>query len=267
MSDTINYIQSIRAEWMKSKSVSVISLLAFCVLFVIVIVLIANYMDVYNRVSFNENPWDRYFIGGMAIYVLFVTAPFLILLTGAIAYIEEKANGWKMIYTMNVSRTQTYLAKLTIIIALFLFASIVLALLLILSAYALNFLLPEYEFSYYSPDIWYLSESILNVLLSSLGAIALQFMISMMTNNVILSLGIGLFAYILGFILAFSDTTFVFYNPYALMMVNQDFGAIDTEIRKEVIDGVLTNVECYSLLFFALFTTIGCIYETRKNVY
>ena len=223
-------------------------------------------MDVYNRVAIGANPWDRYFIGGMAIYVLFVLGPFLILLSGAIAYIEEKANGWKFMYTLHVSRTQTYISKLIVLIMLILVASVVLAFLILISGYLFDFVLPEYEFSYYQPDISYLSNAIGRALLSCLGAIGLQYMISIMTNNVILSLGIGIFGYIVGFILAFSDSSFVLYNPYALVMIDQDFGAIDSNYKSDLIADVLTNVEAYSIGFFILFTAIGCFYETRKNI-
>jgi len=266
MSATINYFQSIKTEWMKSRSVSVRGLIAFCIILVVISVILANYMDVYNRVSIDTNPWRRYFVGGMAIYVLFVMAPFLILLTGAITYIEEKANGWKFMYTLDISRTQTYLSKLAVVVFLVLLASLILGLLIFVSGYVLGFVLPEYEFSYYTPDISYLLEVIVRAMLSCLGAIGLQYMISIMTNNVILSLGIGIFGYIVGFILAFSDTSMVLYNPYALVMIDQDFGAVDSDYKKYLIEGVITNVEVWSIGFFVLFTTIGCIYETRKNI-
>ena len=266
MATSINYIRSIKAEWIKSKSRAVIGLMLFCIAFVIAIVLVASYMDVYNRVALSENPWDRFFIGGLAIYILFVMTPFVILLIGAMFYIEEKANGWKFMYTLDISRTQTYLSKLLVICFLIIISSVIIGLLLILSGYGLDALLPEYEFSYYMPNISYLLETITRAFISCLGAIALQYMISIMTNNVILSLGIGVFTYIIAFIQAFSDTSTVLYNPFALVMINQDFGAIDSGYRKYLIEGILTNVELYSIMFFALFTTIGCFYESAKNI-
>ncbi len=266
MVTSINFIRSIKAEWIKSRSRAVIGLMLFCIAFVIAIVLVAGYMDVYNRVAISKNPWDRFFIGGLAIYILFVMAPFVILLISAIFYIEEKANGWKFMYTLNISRTQTYISKLLVISFLILVSSAIIGLLLILAGYGLDSLLPEYEFSYYIPNISFLLETITRAFISCLGAIALQFMISIITNNVILSLGIGVFTYIIAFIQAFSATSTVLYNPFALIMINQDFGAIDLEYRKYLIEGILTNVELYSILFFVLFTTIGCIYESGKNI-
>ena len=223
-------------------------------------------MDVFNRVAIGENPWNRYLNGGMAIHTLFILSPLVILIVASLSYIEHRANGWKYIYTMPTTRGYIFLSKLLMVLLILVFTSLIIIVLLVVGGYILGWLLPEYEFGYYSPDIGSLFAITARGIISCLGIIAIQFVLNLFFRNFILSLGIGFFGYIVGFVFATIDKKMILFNPYTYPLIDQDFGFFDCRFKVAFWDAWLTNVEVYSISIFIVVVGLGYLYEIRRSV-
>ena len=257
---------SIQAEVRKLKSTPIIYLMMFCWLFISGIAFLANTLDVHNRVELNVNPWDRFFIGSMAIFSLFILSPVITLLISAMIQIEQKANSWKYIYATPTKRVTVYFSKLITILTVVSLTTLLLLFFIVISGYLVDLFYPEYEFIYYPPSFDYLLKTAFRTLLSCLGIIGLQYFLSIVSKNFLLPVGIGILGFILAFILTSTNSKATLFFPYAYPMVTQDFGSFPSDHREVIVGEWLTNMEVYSMLYFIVFIVLGCFYEVRRSV-
>ncbi|MEM7296873.1 MAG: ABC transporter permease [Bacteroidota bacterium] len=257
---------SIQAEVRKLKSTPIIYLMVFCWLFISGVAFLANTLDVHNRVELNVNPWDRFFIGSMAIFSLFILSPVITLLTSAFLQIEQKANSWKYMYATPTRRISVYFSKLLTILVVISITTLMLLVFIVLAGYLVDAFYPEYEFTYYNPSFDYLFRTAFRTVLSCLGIIGFQYFLSILSKNFLLPMGVGILGFIAAFIFTSTNSKVTLYFLYAYPMVTQDFGSFPSDHRQVVFGEWLTNMEVYSVGFFVVFVLLGCIYERRRNV-
>jgi len=259
-------VHHLSAEVKKLKSTPVVYLVGACCVFVIAIIMVAHTLDIINAVRINVNPWKRCFGAGMGIYSFFVMVPFVVLLITAVTFVEQRANAWKLLYTMPVARGNVYFSKLIIIILIVFITSVLLIFGVVGAGYMLDQIFPELEFTYYQAPILNAFEDIIHLLIASLGVIGLQYFMSLWFKNFLVPMSIGIVGYILAFILTTTNTKFVLYLPYTYSMTVKDHGMFKSDHTKEIWNGWLTNVELYSVLCFVLFVGLGYFYERWRNV-
>lgn len=258
--------QYLSAEIRKLKSTPVLYLVLFCAAFIITIVCLAHAMDVHAMARLNTNPWKRYFNGSIAVFSIFVISPFIVLLVSSVLYVEQKASAWKYLYTMPTGRGNIYMSKLLVICLILFSSALLLVFGLLLSAYALDYIYPEHEFRYYTPDVWNWLKILSRVLVAALGVVGLQYFLSTVFKHFLAPLGLGILGYILGFILSSFKTKIALFLPFTYPMLVHDFGAFSATQRTTIGDTWLTNVELYSLICFVVFVGLGFFYEKRRNV-
>ena len=255
------------SEFFKLKSTPIPYLLLGSCFFVSGIVLIASVLDVYNTCQLNTNPWEKYFNGALAIFSVFVITPLTILLIATATFIERRADAYKYLYTLPISRSAFYFAKLQCILMLVLLAIIFLFFLLLSTGYILDLFYPEYELRYYHPNILGWIESFTHLYIATFGIIGIQYFLSSYFEHFILPFSIGFIGFILGFLLAASNQKIALFFPYAYPCLAMDVKMFLFDHRASIWENSwLTNVEFNSLLCFTLFVVLGNLFETSKNI-
>lgn len=261
-----NHPRLFLAEWQKLKRTPALYLLIVGALFTATIVFIGHSLDVHHMVKLNMNPWERYFNASISIFALFLIVPFLVLFVSAATYIEQQANGWKFLYTLPYHRGQLFFAKLFSIITLLLASIATMLLAIVLSAYLLNFFRPEYEFTYFSPDIASMINTLSHSAIACLGIVGWQYLLSLRFKNFLFPLGIGILGFITALLLSLTSSTIAPYIPYSYPMLVKDFDMFKNEFITEDYFLGLNNIESYSIMWFFACTLIALIYESRKNI-
>lgn len=257
---------SIQAEVRKLKSTPIIYLMTFCWLFISGVTFLANTLDVHNRVELNVNPWDRFFISSMAIFSLFILSPVITLLVSSIMQIEQKANSWKYMNATPTRRITVYFSKLITLLTTVSLTTLLLLLFIIFSGHLVDIFYPEYEFIYYAPNWQYLFKTAFRTVLSCLGIIGFQYFLSVISKNFLLPTGAGILGIIIAFILSSANSKVTLFFLYAYPMVTQDFGSFPYDHREVIVGEWFTNMEAFSVLYFAVFVLLGCLYEANRNV-
>ncbi len=253
-------------EFQKLKSTAVLYLIAFAILLVSIFAFLPYYLDVYALASLNTNPWDNFYQAATAIYAIFLIAPFLIFLISTMLFVEQKANYWKVLYTLPIQRGALYFSKLFTILLLHLFHVILLFIALYFVAQALNFLLPEFEFNYHAPPLKKIFQSLGHVLLASLGIVGIQYFLASYFRHYLVALGFGLFGFVLALILITSGTEAYLYLPYAYPMMVKDFAFVPVSETFTVPKMGLNILEWLSVAVFVFFVGLTYLWESRRAI-
>ena len=254
------------AELYKLKSTPVPYLIIAAVILITLILYSGHSMDVHALSRLGANPWERYFLRAMAIFSLFIICPFSVLLVSAVLYSEQRANAWKYLYALPISRGAVYWSKLLVIIALLLASILLMVGALVGSAHLLNYFYPEYEFAYYTSDISTLLQAALTTLVATLGLIGLQYFLCIRYKHFLLPLAIGNLGFILGFMLAAISPKIAYYFPYAYPMIVKDYGMMNAQDTDLLGNHWWNSVELYSIAFFVVFIVSGYFLERKRNI-
>jgi hypothetical protein len=166
---------------------------------------------------------------GMIVWIMFASIILAIMgslllpmLIVFIAYsvnsIEHKADTWKSLFSLPISKFSIYAAKY--LYALFL-VFICLALFVLFTVgfgNLLGALKPQLKFSEYS-ILSYLSQLYFKLFLSSLGILSIQFLLSLLFRDFLKPMGIGFICTIAGVILAGNKWTYAYLFPYSHPML------------------------------------------------
>ncbi len=132
--------------------------------------------------------------------------------------IEHKAETWKTLFTLPISKFSVYSAKY--LYALFL-VILCLALFLLFTLGFGNLLAvvkPTLKFNEYHMES-FLAQIYLKLLLSSLGILSIQFLLSLLFRDFLKPMGIGFAATIVGVILAGTGWQYAYLYPYSHAML------------------------------------------------
>ncbi|MFK7775835.1 MAG: ABC transporter permease [Saprospiraceae bacterium] len=256
--------QSIIAEWYKIKNTPIIWLVILAGIITSIIVSAVYMINVIGVVELDVNPWESFLNISFAANSIFIMLPFMILMITYICHLEIQSNGWKFLYTLPIKRAEIYLSKLFVIVLLFLIALGIYFFVAIASAYLVDFLYPEFEFRYYTPNLREFLENIFKLFLSLLGVIGFQYWLSLQSKNFILPIGIGLVGFIIGFLIFASNSHYGQYFPFSFPMFIKKFkivkdsgGSADTWYQ---VSGTI------SVLVFLGFTILGVFQNRKKDI-
>ena len=178
------------------------------------IVLFATYLsDIKAFVPYTDvNPWDDFLVRTLN-GCCFFSVGFVLLIIGLIVHIEHKANAWKQLFTLPLSRGSVYLGKLLLTFTMiFLFFALYLTV-SILSGTLLGYIVPDLGFSNFKIPFSHLFRFFLEFFISILPMVFLQFWLSFRLRNLITSLGVGLGGLMVGLLL--KNWQYIDYLPYA----------------------------------------------------
>ncbi len=261
-----NFINGVAAEFLKFKGTYVWWLCLLVVSFVSFIMFIGHYLDVNSLARFGSNPWSRISIAGQAIFSLFILGLFVALLTGASSSIENKASGWKLLYSYPRRRSNTFYTKLLSLILVIILLALALTASIYCCGWMLDWARPEYEFKYYSFGVGEFVSSMAHSIISVLGILGIHYFLALFFKNFIIPIGIGVVGFILGLILASMNTSRALFCPYSYPMVVKDFEMFQIDNIGVIDYGWINNVERNSIIIFVVFIVLANIMEARRNV-
>ncbi len=158
------------------------------------------------------DPWDDFMVRILN-GCCFFSIGFILLIIGLVIHIEHKANAWKHLFTLPVSRGSLYVGKLLLVFAM---VSVFFALYLlfsILSGISLGYIAPELGFTTFKVPGLHIIRFLLAFSLAIMPMIFLQYWLSFRLKNLIASLGIGLGGLMIGLLL--KNWEYIIYLPYA----------------------------------------------------
>ncbi|MEO1518130.1 MAG: ABC transporter permease [Bacteroidota bacterium] len=255
------------AEWTKLKRSPALYLSGAVVLFLIAFLAFVHSMDVQSLSELDANPWERYLNRGIISYSVFVLSAFVVLFTGAVLHLEQRANAWKYLYTLPVGRGGFYFAKLFAILLVLFAMGLLLVGGLWLSGQWLHLFFPEFELNFYRPHWRDAFEMMAHSFLAILGVLGIQYFLGHVFRQFIAPMAIGTISILLGFIVAVGDKKMALFVPYAYSAIVQDYQMFRFTHRQEFDGWWLNNIECYSLGVFLFFVLLGHWYERRRNVH
>lgn len=182
--------------------------------------------------------------------------------------IEHKADSWKTLFSLPVSKWSVYSAKLiyaSLLIALYLGLFLVLTVVL---GNLLGTLKPqELHFADYHME-GLLIKRYIKLFLSSLGILSIQFLLSLLWANFLKPMGVGFICTIIGSILTAINWKYVYLFPYASPSLTtrsstplrKPGAAIDTTVD------IFTDNIYVSLIVFAIVFVAGFYIVQKKSV-
>jgi lantibiotic transport system permease protein len=185
--------------------------------------------------------------------------------------IEHKADSWKTLFSLPVSKWSVYSAKLiyaSLLMAIYLSLFLVLTVVL---GNLLGMLKPgELHFADYHME-GLLTQRYIKLYLSSLGIISIQFLLSLLWANFLKPMGVGFICTILGSIAAGLNWKYAYLFPYASpslttrnSMPRPNPGAMNTTVDTTV--DIFTDNIYVSLIVFAVIFVAGFYIVQKKSV-
>jgi len=259
-------IALLRAEGRKIKSGTAMFLVPLTVGLLLAVVFLAHNLDVHRLSSIGQDPWPRFFRTALTSYVMILASPLCVLLVASVFYVEQRADAWKQLYALPISRPAVLMAKLALLLGLNALAVGLYCLGIWWLGYWLGYRFPEYEMSFFSPDLPGLWATGSKIFVAVMGLTALQFLLHLLFKSIITPLGIGFFGIIAGFILSTTEAGFTRWVPYAYPLIVHDSNATNAMHREAVLGGWSAGV-VGSLIWLLACVAIALWWEQRRQVF
>jgi hypothetical protein len=201
-----------------------------------------------------QNPWNELFDRSFNGLTLF-TPLFIILIIGLVFTIENKANAWKHLFVLPLSRKTFYASKYMFVLSLIIFYLIFFTSLTYFCGIIVGSYKKELNFLHFTPDWLSFSKVLFKFFIASLAIIAIHFWLSFRIKNLVANLGIGLTGLTLAIL--FNGTggyTFLFPYSFPILMLNY----------KPQSTTFLENYHIVSIIYFIIFTVLSFFDFTKR---
>lgn len=158
------------------------------------------------------DPWDDFLVRTLNGCCFFAVG-FILLIIGLIVHIEHKANAWKHLFSLPISRGRFYLGKMMVIFTAIITFLTLYLLLSVLCGATLGYAVPDLAFSKFPIPALQLLKFVTAFGTAILPMVFLQFWLSFRLKNLVTSLGIGLGGLMIGLLL--KSWKYIIYLPYA----------------------------------------------------
>ncbi|MCF0052630.1 ABC transporter permease [Dyadobacter sp. LJ53] len=242
------------AEFIKLKNTFALWLTLLGALF-IPLILFGTYMsDVKAFVPGKGiSPWDDFLVR-MLNGCCFFSTGFVLLIIGLIIQIEHKANAWKHLFSLPVSKGRIYIGKLMVILTMVLVFFAFYISFSVASGVALGYVIPDFGFLQFPVPTLHLFRFVTEFFISILPTVFLQYWLSFRIKSLIISLGIGLGGLMMGLLL--KSWEHIIYLPYAapFQMLNY----------KEGSPANFQNLYLLNAVYTILFLSLSYKYFTKR---
>ncbi len=222
----MNFVVSLRSEWLKSKRTASVYLTLIGAAIGPVVYLLNILLDKDEIKSLESDPLNSLFrmlseMNGAAFFPFFI-----ILICTLLPHIEYKANAWKQVFASPQSRANVFFAKfisVNILMLMFLAAT---HFFMLLAAVALHFMHPGLHLFEQPLNGSALIANAANAYVLLLALCTIQFWMGLHFKNFIVPIGIGIALWLIGTIMALQDnSTLVYYFPYSFhtLLVTEKF--------------------------------------------
>jgi len=212
------FILSLQSEFYKSRKTlgfwsAIILPLALCLLLFLLTYSTAAHLENLS----GENLWLNY-TGGLSGIMGFLLPFFVIMVAYSVNSVEHKADTWKTLFSLPISKWSVYTAKylyamLLVFICLLLFLGLTIG-----SGNLLGVLKPNLKFSEYHME-GVLARVYLKLFLSAIGLLSIQFLLSLVWSDFLKPMGIGFVCAIAGMILSGWEYAYLFPYSHPIMAI------------------------------------------------
>jgi len=171
--------------------------------------------------------WIQFSMIGLGMMGTLLLPIYTIFIAYSVNNVEHKADTWKTIFSLPISRWSVYGAKFAYAVFLVFLCLGLFALFTIGFGNLLGALKPQLKFNAYHMEVQ-LMEVYLKLFLSSLGILSIQFLLSLLWADFLKPMGLGFVATIVGVTAASKNWEYSYLFPYAHPMV-----AITTMIKRD----------------------------------
>jgi len=259
-------IQLISAEFLKLKYPPIYWLIFFVIAMMTGIIFMAHYFDINGVATLNTNPWNKLSSASIAILSIFLAAPFLVLLISAAVFVEHHSNIWKQQYATPSHRSTVFYSKLISIVLLILFTFLMIIVSITLSGYLLDFIYPEIEFRYHNPPFGKWIIRTIQMMISLLGIIGIQYFLSLRFKGFLIPASIGVVFFVVGIIFGSINNQMAAYFPYSFPVIGREHEMFNRD-NIDIIDyGFINSIEIHSIVCFLIFIVMANVLEVRRKV-
>lgn len=185
---------------------------------------------------------------------------FVIFIAYSVNAIEHKADTWKILFSLPLSKWSVYSAKFVYALVLVFITMMLFALFTIGFGNLLGILKPELKFTEYHME-GVLLQIYFKLFLSALGILSIQFLLSLLWADFLKPMGIGFVCFIIGVISASVNWAYAYIIPYAhpmlalkSMMGTRKPGSPPTQIAIDIFtQDVFVSLAVSAVVFIAGF--------------
>ena len=213
------FLLSLQSEFYKTRKTLA---LWSAILFPLILCLLISFGFYYNAAKLinfpAEQQWFRFSGAFLGVMGSLLTPMLVIFQTFSINNIEHRAEMWKSLFSLPISKLSIYSAKylyavLLNALCLGLFATFIFA-----SGHIMNFFVPEFKFNQYDIS-GLLFKMHLKLFLASIGILSIQFIFSLLWEDFLKPMGIGFLLTVFGIITANLGWKYAYTIPYAHPML------------------------------------------------
>lgn len=204
------------------------------------------------------NPWKALLINDFTGVSSFLFPMYVIYLIGLLGNIEYKSSNWKKLFVLPVRKESLILSKIAYVLLNVFFAILLFGVYVLFFGLLAGIVHPELKLLQFFPDFGLFIWLVYHLFLSIIGIAALQFILSMFFENILITLAIGLFLLVGSLIAAGYGWEYIEFVPYA---ATHQFAA---GIMKN--ESWLTKPELVNLGFFVLVVGFCLFFFKRKTV-
>lgn len=213
--------------------------------------------------------WIQFSLIGLGMMGTLLLPMYTIFIAYSVNNVEHKADTWKTIFSLPISRWSVYGAKFAYALFLVFLCLALFALFTIGFGNLLGAVKPELKFNAYHMEVQ-LMQIYFKLFLSSLGILSIQFLLSLLWSDFLKPMGLGFVATIVGVTAASKEWEYAYLFPYSHPMV-----AISTMIKRDnKVAGAAKELEIYmftkdvyvSLAIAAVVFIAGYFIVRKKSV-
>lgn len=209
----------ITAEWIKSKH----SFTPWFVGIGILLIPLVGFLIFLNRWTYfvpepGSNGWEAYYQLNLGLSASLMLPVWNILLVALVIHPEQKGNTWKRLFITPVGKSALYGGKLMYLYLLLALTVIGFTLAVVLTGVTAQFLHPELVLRLNAVPFTSLLFTGIGLMVCLLPILTIQYVFSMLTNNVLIPAAVGLFMVIVSTVLA-QGWSYAVYDPYAFPLL------------------------------------------------
>jgi hypothetical protein len=221
------FLLSFRSEFYKTRK----TLGFWCAIILSLLVTLLAFTIFYTKSDkFTAMPpmmlWIQFSMIGLAMMGTLLLPMYIIFIGYSVNNVEHKADTWKTIFSLPISRWSVYGAKFAYALFLVFLCLALFALFTIGFGDLLGAIKPELKFNTYHMEMQ-LIQVYFKLFLSSLGILSIQFLLSLLWADFLKPMGLGFVATIVGVTVASKNWEYSYLFPYAHPMV-----AITTMLKR-----------------------------------
>lgn len=235
------FVLSFRSEFYKSRKT-----IGFwgAILLPLLITLLAFAIFYTKSERFSAMPpmglWIQFSLIGLGMMGTLLLPMYTIFIAYSVNNVEHKADTWKTIFSLPISRWSVYGAKFVYAVFLVFLCLALFALFTIGFGNLLGAVKPQLKFNAYHMEVQ-LMQIYFKLFLSSLGILSIQFLLSLLWSDFLKPMGLGFVATIVGVTAASKEWEYAYLFPYSHPMV-----AISTMIKRDnKVAGAAKELEIY----------------------